>query len=101
VESDDSGGNGDVPPRKFGALGRFLKPRRRAAVVVVAVGAPSAAAVIGSRLLTDFWWFAQIGHAGVFWRILVLKAEIFAVVGGRSATDRCSHADDGSGARLT
>ncbi len=86
MDSDDIGGDGGGAGRRSGALGRrILRPRRRAAIVVVAVGAPSAAAVLGSRLLTDFWWFAQAGHAGVFWRILVLKTEILAVV-GTSAT---------------
>jgi len=41
--------------------------------------------VLASSLLTDFWWFAQVGHAGVFWRILLVKAEILDVVGA-SAT---------------
>jgi uncharacterized membrane protein (UPF0182 family) len=84
MERDDIGADGDGGQRP-GAMVRFLRPRRRAAIAVVAVGVPSAAAVLGSRLLTDFWWFAQVGHAGVFWRILVLKAEILAVVGA-SAT---------------
>jgi uncharacterized membrane protein (UPF0182 family) len=77
-ESDGAGRSG---PRGQGVL----RPRRRAAVVVVALGAPSVAAVVGSRLLTDFWWFAQAGHPEVFWRILVLKTEILAVVGASAA----------------
>jgi uncharacterized protein len=87
MESDDiDGDEADGAGRRSGRQGRgFLKPRRRAAIVVVALGVPSAVAVLASRLLTDFWWFAQVGHADVFWRILVMKTAILVVVGA-SAT---------------
>jgi uncharacterized membrane protein (UPF0182 family) len=82
MESDDIDGDGaDGTGRRSGLRGHgFLKPRRRAAIVVVVLGAPSAVAVLASRLLTDFWWFAEVGHASVFLRILVMKTAILAVV---------------------
>lgn len=45
-------------------------PRRRATIIVVALGVPFLAAVLGSRLLTDYLWFREVGHADVFWCVL-------------------------------
>ena len=60
-------------------------PRRRAASIVVSLGVPFLAAVLGSRLLTDYLWFREVGHAGVFWRVLEWKTGVLAGVGGAVA----------------
>jgi len=60
-------------------------PRRRAAIIVVSLGVPFLAVVLGSRLLTDYLWFREVGHAGVFWRVLGWKAGVLAGVGGAVA----------------
>lgn len=62
-------------------LRRIFVPRARAAIIVVGLGVPLLAAVAGSRLLTDYLWFREVGQGGVFLRMLALKAGLVAGAG--------------------
>jgi uncharacterized protein len=62
-------------------LERIFAPRARAAVIAAGLGAPLLAAVLGSRLLTDYLWFREVGQGDVFLRELAWKAAIVAGVG--------------------
>jgi Uncharacterised protein family (UPF0182) len=59
----------------------IFAPRARAAVIAAGLGAPLLVAVLGSKLLTDYLWFREVGQGGVFLRGLAWKAAIVAGVG--------------------
>jgi Uncharacterised protein family (UPF0182) len=89
VETDGTGGPGDLREGS-GRRSRLLSatvfmPRRRAAIIVLALGSSAFAVVLGARLLTDFWWFAAVGHTEVFWRMLELRAGLLAGAGGAAS----------------
>ncbi len=48
---------------------------------MVSLGSPVLAAVLWSRLVTGYLWFAEVGHPDVFWRTLELKAGLLAGAG--------------------
>jgi uncharacterized membrane protein (UPF0182 family) len=76
---------------------RILGARRRAAVVVVGLASPVLVAVLGSWLLTDYWWFREVGQVDVLWRELELRAALLAGVGGAASV--CLLADLRAAAR--
>jgi uncharacterized protein len=62
-------------------LERIFAPRARAVVIAAGLGTPLLAAVLCSRLFTDYLWFREVGQGDVFLRELAWKAAIVAVVG--------------------